>query len=111
LILGHSPEPVIEAIKKQIENGTHFGTRHPLEVELAEEIVKFEGGWHGGYDALDITVKPPFEIPESASITEEATKHTISAPYNDLEGTFQKVKNEEVAVVIESLQIKNSSKD
>jgi len=31
---------------------------------------------------------------------EEATKHTISAPYNDLEGTFQKVKNEEVAAVI-----------
>ncbi|MCD6240969.1 glutamate-1-semialdehyde 2,1-aminomutase, partial [Candidatus Bathyarchaeota archaeon] len=58
-----------------------------------KKIVKFEGGWHGGYDALDIAVKPPFEIPESAGITEEATKHTISAPYNDLEGTIQKVKN------------------
>ena len=40
LILGHSPEPVIEAVKKRIENGTHFGTCHPLEIELAEEIVK-----------------------------------------------------------------------
>ena len=57
LILGHSPEPVIEAVRKQIENGTHFGTCHPLEVELAEEIVKLEGGWHGGYDALDIDVQ------------------------------------------------------
>ena len=33
LILGHSPEPVIEAVRKQIENGTHFGTCHPLEVK------------------------------------------------------------------------------
>ena len=136
LILGHSPEPVIEAVKRQIESGTHFGTCHPLEIELAEEvaklvpcaemirytntgteaamyairlaraftrrkkIVKFEGGWHGGYDALDTAVKPPFEIPESAGLTEEAVKHTISAPYNDLEGTIQRIKNEEIAAVI-----------
>ncbi|RLI19329.1 glutamate-1-semialdehyde 2,1-aminomutase, partial [Candidatus Bathyarchaeota archaeon] len=136
LILGHSPEPVVEAVKKQIEHGTHFGTSHELEVELAEKIielvpcaemirytstgteaamyvtrlaraytkknkiVKFEGGWHGGYDALDIAVKPPFNVPESAGLTEGATKDTIVAPYNDLEGVIRKVKNEEIAGII-----------
>ena len=136
LILGHSPEPVVEAVKRQLEIGTHFGTCHPLEIELAEEIVKlvpcaemvrytntgteaamyatrlaraytrkdkivkFEGGWHGGYDALDIAVKPPFDIPESAGITNGAVKDTIVAPYNDLEGTLQRIKNEDIAAII-----------
>ncbi|RLI42437.1 glutamate-1-semialdehyde 2,1-aminomutase, partial [Candidatus Bathyarchaeota archaeon] len=88
LILGHSPPAVVEAVRKQLERGTHFGTSHELEVKLAEKVVemvpsaemvrftnsgteanmyatrltraytgknkiaKFEGGWHGGYDAL-----------------------------------------------------------
>jgi len=136
LILGHSPEAVVKAVKEQIECGTHFGTSHELEVQLAEKIVKlvpcaemvrytntgteaamyvtrlaraytkknkivkFEGGWHGGYDALDIGVKPPFNIPESAGLTEGATKDTIIAPYNDLEGVVRKVKDEEIAGII-----------
>ncbi|MFH0850279.1 MAG: aminotransferase class III-fold pyridoxal phosphate-dependent enzyme, partial [Candidatus Bathyarchaeota archaeon] len=39
LILGHSPEPVVEAVAKQLHNGTHFGFCHELEIELAERIV------------------------------------------------------------------------
>ncbi|MGC9345428.1 MAG: aminotransferase class III-fold pyridoxal phosphate-dependent enzyme, partial [Candidatus Bathyarchaeales archaeon] len=90
LILGHSPPAIVEAVKRQLENGTHYGTSHELEIELAEQVVKmvpsaemvrftnsgteanmyatrlaraytgrskiakFEGGWHGGYDALHI---------------------------------------------------------
>jgi glutamate-1-semialdehyde 2,1-aminomutase len=136
LILGHSPPAVIEAVKKQLENGTHYGTSHELEIKLAKQIVKivpsaemvrftnsgteanmyatrltraytgrskiakFEGGWHGGYDALHISVKYPFDIPESAGLTAGALQDTIVLPFNDLEVVRERLKNKEVAAVV-----------
>ena len=44
LILGHSPPAVVEAVKPQLENGTHYGTSHELEIELAEQVVKMVSG-------------------------------------------------------------------
>ncbi|HXW37880.1 MAG TPA: aspartate aminotransferase family protein [Nitrososphaerales archaeon] len=38
LILGHSPKVVVEALRAQIENGTHYGTSSRQAVELGEEI-------------------------------------------------------------------------
>ncbi len=135
LILGHSPPAVVEAVRRQLENGTHYGTSHELEIKLAEQIVKmvpsaemvrftnsgteatmyatrlartytsrnriakFEGGWHGGYDALHIGVRNPFDIPESAGLTAGALQDTIVLPFNDLEGVKEKLKNEEVASI------------
>jgi glutamate-1-semialdehyde 2,1-aminomutase len=64
------------------------------------KIAKFEGGWHGGYDALQVSVKYPFDLPESAGLTAGATQDTITLPYNDLEGVKEKLKSEEVAAVI-----------
>ena len=40
LILGHAPDVVIDAVKKQLPYGTHFGFTHEKEIELAEKIVK-----------------------------------------------------------------------
>jgi glutamate-1-semialdehyde 2,1-aminomutase len=136
LILGHSPPAVANAVNKQLENGTHYGTCHELEIELAEKMVKmvpkvemvrftnsgteanmyatrlaraytgrnkiakFEGGWHGGYDALHVGVKHPFNVPESAGLTEGATQDTILLPFNDLNGVKAKLKNEEVASIV-----------
>ena len=40
LILGHSPKRVIDAVKKQLPFGTHFGFAHELEIELAKRIVE-----------------------------------------------------------------------
>jgi glutamate-1-semialdehyde 2,1-aminomutase len=136
LILGHSPPAVVEAVKRQLENGTHYGTSHELEIKLAEQvarmvpnaemvrftnsgteasmyatrlaraytgrskIAKFEGGWHGGYDALHVSVKYPFNVPESAGITSGALQDTIVLPFNDLDGVKEKLKNEEVASVM-----------
>jgi len=139
LILGHSPKPVVEAVKKQLENGTHYGTCHELEIALAEKVVKmvpnvemvrftnsgteanmyavrlartytgkrkiakFEGGWHGGYDALHIGVKYPFDIPESAGLTAGATQDTMLLPFNDIEGVRKKLQDEKdvAAIIIE----------
>ena len=140
LILGHSPPAVVNAVKRQLENGTHYGTSHELEIKLAEQVVKmvsgvkmvrftnsgteanmyatrlaractgrskiakFEGGWHGGYDALHVGVHYPFNIPESAGLTAGALQDTILLPFNDFEGVKQKLKNEKVAsIVIEPL--------
>lgn len=136
LILGHSPKAVVDAVKKQVENGTHYGTAHELEISLAElvismvpnvemvrftnsgteanmyatrlaraytgrnKIAKFEGGWHGGYDALHIGVKQPFNIPESAGLTAGALEDTVLLPFNDLEGVKNRLKNEKVASIV-----------
>ena len=136
LILGHSPPAVMEAVKKQLRKGTHYGTAHELEIQLAEQVVKmvpnaemvrftnsgteanmyavrlsraytgknkiakFEGGWHGGYDALHIGVKHPFDIPESAGLTKGALQDTILLPFNNLEEVEKRLKNEKVASII-----------
>lgn len=135
LILGHSPPAVVEAVKKQLEKGTHYGTSHELEIKLAKQIVKavpsaemvrftnsgteanmyatrlaraytnrskiakFEGGWHGGYDALHMSVKHPFDIPESAGLTFGAMQDTIVLPFNNLERVREMLKNQEVASI------------
>lgn len=135
-ILGHNPSKIIEAVKAQIERGTHYGVCHELEIAMAEQvvkmvpsaqmvrfcssgteaaiyatrlarsytgkskIVKFEGGWHGGYDALHLAVKPPFDMPESDGLTKGALKDTIVAPFNDLQETKRKIKDQEIAAVI-----------
>jgi glutamate-1-semialdehyde 2,1-aminomutase len=136
LILGHSLPAVVKAVKEQLENGTHYGTCHELEIKLAEQIRKmvpnaemtrftnsgteanmyvtrlaraytgrskvgkFEGGWHGGYDALHVGVKQPFNVPESAGLTTGATQDTILLPFNDLEGVKEKLKTSEVASIV-----------
>ncbi|MEM3789215.1 MAG: glutamate-1-semialdehyde 2,1-aminomutase [Candidatus Bathyarchaeia archaeon] len=135
-ILGHSPAIVVEAVKRQVENGTHYGTSHELEVALAEQVVKmvpsaemvrftnsgteanmyairlaraytgkrkiikFEGGWHGGYDALHVGVKYPFDVPESAGLTAGATQDTLLAVFNNLEAVEAKAQKESVAAII-----------
>jgi glutamate-1-semialdehyde 2,1-aminomutase len=136
LILGHNPSAVVEAVKRQLENGTHYGTCHELEITLAEQtakmvsgaqmtrftssgteanmyatrlaractsrskIAKFEGGWHGGYDALHVGVHYPFNILESAGLTAGALQDTILLPFNDLERVKEGLKNEEVASIV-----------
>lgn len=39
LILGHLPNPVVQALKKQLEKGTSFGIATRLEQQLAEKII------------------------------------------------------------------------
>lgn len=38
MLLGHSPVPVIEAVKKQLDAGIGYGAPHRLEAELAEAV-------------------------------------------------------------------------
>lgn len=136
LILGHSPRIVVDAVRKQLEDGTQYGTSHELEIRLAEQVVKmipsvkmvrftnsgteaimyatrlaraytgrnkiakFEGGWHGGYDALHIGVKYPFDVSESAGLTSGALHDTVLLPFNDIDGVKEKLKHEQVAAIV-----------
>jgi len=136
LILGHSPKEIVNVVNKQLENGTHYGTSHELEIALAEQVVKmipsaemvrftnsgteanmyatrlaraftgrdtigkFEGGWHGGYDALHVGVKQPFDLPESAGLTPGALQDTVLLPFNDLEGVEKRLKNKQPASIV-----------
>ncbi|NIO37207.1 aminotransferase class III-fold pyridoxal phosphate-dependent enzyme [Candidatus Bathyarchaeota archaeon] len=135
LILGHSPPTVMKAVKHQLDNGTHYGTAHELEIEVAEQVVrmvpsaemvrftnsgteanmyavrlartfterskvaKFEGGWHGGYDALHHGVKYPFDVPESAGLSSGALRDTVVLPFNDLESVRERLRSENVASI------------
>ncbi|MEM3898998.1 MAG: aminotransferase class III-fold pyridoxal phosphate-dependent enzyme, partial [Candidatus Bathyarchaeia archaeon] len=68
------------------------------------KIAKFEGGWHGGYDALHKAVKPPYDLPESAGLTLGALDDTLVLPFNDIEGVKERLKGVEdkvAAVIIE----------
>jgi len=38
MILGHAPQTVLQAIKRQIENGWHYGLEHELEILHAEKL-------------------------------------------------------------------------
>lgn len=64
------------------------------------KIAKFEGCWHGAYDALHLAVKPPFDQLPSGGITKASQQDTIVVPYNDLTGFLDRVKHQELACII-----------
>lgn len=64
------------------------------------KIAKFEGGWHGPYDALHIANKPPFDMPPSGGLTKGSQQDTIVVPYNDLDGFMKRVAGEQLACVL-----------
>jgi glutamate-1-semialdehyde 2,1-aminomutase len=77
-----------------------YATRLARTYTGKEKIVKVEGGWHGGYDALHKAVRPPFDIPETSGITSGVSKDTITIPFNDLEGARKKLEREEFAAIM-----------
>jgi glutamate-1-semialdehyde 2,1-aminomutase len=135
LIFGHSPPEVMREVRRQLNNGTHYGTSHELEIALAEQvakmvpnvqmirftnsgteanmyatrlartvtgrdrIAKFEGGWHGGYDALQKAVKAPFDVPESGGLTESTLKDTVVLPFNNIGRVREALKTQKLAGV------------
>ncbi len=70
-----------------------------------KKIVKFNGCYHGHVDALLVKSGSgviTLGIPGTPGIPEETTQHTVSLPYNDLEGVrrFMESAGEEVAAII-----------
>jgi len=76
-----------------------YSARLARTVTQRNRICKFEGGWHGGYDALHIAVKPPFNVPESNGLTKGTLQDTIVLPFNKIEPVRRALKEEKLAAV------------
>jgi len=63
-------------------------------------VGKFEGNWHGGYDALQVGVTYPVEKPSTLGLTEGATKDTVLLPFNNLDETERRVRGKNFACII-----------
>ncbi|UCH75331.1 MAG: aspartate aminotransferase family protein [Rhodospirillales bacterium] len=132
LPLGHAHPRIVEVVRAEVANGTHFATALEVEVEVAEmlvellphadkvrfantgteavmacirlcrgltgrrKIIKFEGHYHGWYDAVLINTNPqlptalghpqdPIRIPDSSGIVPESWRDTHVVPWNDPE--------------------------
>jgi glutamate-1-semialdehyde 2,1-aminomutase len=76
-----------------------YTSRLVRAVTWRDRIAKFEGGWHGGYDALHVGVKPPFNVKESSGLTQGALQDTVVLPYNNIDQTRKVVKEQNLAAV------------
>jgi len=76
-----------------------YATRLARAVTGRNLVCKFAGGWHGGYDALHVGVKQPFDLQESGGLTKGALQDTSVLPYNEIEPVRQKMKKDKVAAI------------
>eukprot|EP01012_Entosiphon_sulcatum_P053781 TRINITY_DN7406_c0_g1_i2.p1 TRINITY_DN7406_c0_g1~~TRINITY_DN7406_c0_g1_i2.p1 ORF type:complete len:332 (-),score=53.96 TRINITY_DN7406_c0_g1_i2:1103-2065(-) len=79
------------------------------------KILKFEGAYHGTYDATEISVMPypfagpdsaPHSIPESPGLMPGVAENVIVAPFNDIEATAKLIEKHSLdlaAVLVEPL--------
>jgi glutamate-1-semialdehyde 2,1-aminomutase len=77
-----------------------YATRLARACTGRNTIAKFEGGWHGGYDALHVGVKQPFDVPESAGLTAGAIQDTVLLPFNDLDGVKRRAHGKKLASIV-----------
>jgi len=64
------------------------------------KIGKMEGGWHGGFDALQKGVHEPFDGRESAGLADPQTSGTVLIKFNDEESVRAAFEKNELAAVI-----------
>jgi len=76
-----------------------YATRLARAVTQRDGLGKFEGGWHGGYDALHVAVKQPFDVDESDGLTEGALHDTVVLPYNRIEPLRKVIRKKKLAAV------------
>lgn len=125
-ILGHAPDPVLRAAKKQLEAGTAYGLTTSLEAELAEKIiahipsverVRFVAS---GTEATMVAVRLARAFTQKKRVLKfqghyhghirllcdalnPSQEETVSLPFNDeeaLEAFFTSPEKESIAAVI-----------
>ncbi len=80
------------------------------------KIAKFEGGYHGSFDDVSISVHPaadaagdreaPNSVPDSEGIPPEVVGNVVVLPFNDLEGVeriLRSLKNELAGMIVEPI--------
>jgi hypothetical protein len=71
------------------------------------QVLKVEGGWHGGNTDLSVDVHAPFDGPETDGLSPGAADHVHSFPYNDssaLRRLLDEYEGDVAAVVVEPLR-------
>ena len=104
LIVKHVPNVEMVRFTNSGTEANMYSARLVRAYTKRKKLVKFEGGWHGGYDSLHTGVTPPYRGPESAGVPDELIANTIVAPFNDIEGVekiFREHGNEIAGVFIE----------
>lgn len=76
-----------------------YAARLARTLTRRNQIGKFEGGWHGGYDALHVAVKQPFDLPESNGLAPGSVQDTVILPYNNAEKAREILKHNKLAAV------------
>jgi glutamate-1-semialdehyde 2,1-aminomutase len=85
-----------------------YSTRLARAYTGRKKIVKFEGHWHGGYDALHKGVSYPYDAVASAGLHEGLLKDTVVVPFNDIEGVrrgLKGIEGEIASVVLEPVAV------
>ena len=135
-VLGHAHPAVVEAAKKQLENGVQYGSCPDISLEWAElikelvpsaerveftnsgteavmmgirlaraftgrsKIVRFQFHYSGGYDAVLLGYKEPFDVPISAGVPPAALEDTIVIPANNEKALEDSLRKRDVAALM-----------
>jgi len=110
--------PSVEQLRF-VNSGTEaamFALRAARAFTGRPKIAKFEGGFHGTYDLVQISVRAPVErlgpkeaplsVPEAAGIPRETADQVIVLPFNDQEGVeriLQHHRGEIAALIVEPI--------
>jgi glutamate-1-semialdehyde 2,1-aminomutase len=103
-------------------NSGSESTMHALRLARAytgrNKVLKFEGGYHGGHDAVLVSVKPPRPkvgharhpkpLPVGQGIPEGSVEDTLVAQWNDLDSVreiLQRNENQVAALILEPVMM------
>ncbi|CAN5247777.1 glutamate-1-semialdehyde 2,1-aminomutase [soil metagenome] len=101
--------PSIEMVR-MVNSGTEAtmsAIRLARGVTRRDKIIKFSGCYHGHSDSLLVKAGSgglTFSVPNSAGVPDDFAKHTLIAPYNDLnavEALFHNNRCEIAAIIVE----------
>jgi glutamate-1-semialdehyde 2,1-aminomutase len=107
--------PCGEAIRFQTtgSEATFAAVRLARAFTGRDKVLKFEGGWHGGFDLGQLSgapsAPPPFPeaVPDCDGIPRAVPQDVLVAPFNDLQTTTKIVEQHHqdiAAVIVEPLQ-------
>ncbi|MCL5257578.1 MAG: glutamate-1-semialdehyde 2,1-aminomutase [Chloroflexi bacterium] len=95
---------------------TMFAIRAARAFTGRDKVAKFEGGYHGSHDAVDISVHPdlslagprqaPLSLPDAEGILEAMPGNVVILPYNDQDACEKLIvrhKDELACVIIEPM--------
>jgi glutamate-1-semialdehyde 2,1-aminomutase len=110
MLLGHSHPAVIEAVKRQMDLGTHYGSSHELEVRWAElvcelipsaEKVRFVGHFHGWHDAVAAGATSNYDGSSPPGVAQGITDLSILMPTDDVGAVVKLLESrDDIAVVM-----------